>query len=267
MAEQDINSYRFGLGEEPSDEMLGQIMKEAVADARMKGSEAWKNFFEELKSRALNIRIETDGRASQEKPKNITAPQLIIVAGPNGSGKTTFTRKFMELRNAEEFVYINADQIAKDKFGDWNNQESILQAARYCKELRDKCLGEHQNFVFETVFSAADKIDFTRRAKEIGYSVTIFFISTSNPAINAARVARRVMEGGHDVPISKIISRYPKSILNCLAVSREIDHLYVFDNSIDDAAARLLFKLSEGRLIKRYVDNIPEWASLLLPNP
>jgi hypothetical protein len=34
MAEQDINSYRFGMGVEPTDEMLEQVMREAAEEAR-----------------------------------------------------------------------------------------------------------------------------------------------------------------------------------------------------------------------------------------
>lgn len=45
--------------------------------------------------------------------------------------------------------------------------------------------------------SAPDKIDFIDRAKQAGYFVRVFFISTCDPRINAARVAVRFIEGGH----------------------------------------------------------------------
>ena len=131
-------------------------------------------------------------------------PELIIIAGPNGSGKTSITQKFLHHKWAEGTMYINPDQIAKDMFGDWNDKEAVMKAANYSSDLREKCLAEKRSFVFETVFSAQDKIDFVIRAKQAGFFIRIFFISTSNPAINASRIAKRVMEGGHDVPITKI---------------------------------------------------------------
>ena len=73
------------------------------------------------------------------------------------------------------------------------------------------------------------------------------------------------MEGGHDVPISKIISRYRRSIENCRVVAPLVDRLYVYDNSVDDAQAKALFRLSNGVLIKRYEDEIPEWAVYIMP--
>lgn len=191
-------------------------------------------------------------------------PELIIIAGPNGSGKTSITQKFLHHEWAEGTTYINPDQVAKDMFGDWNNSEAVLKAANYCSKLRERCLAEKKSFVFETVFSAQDKIDFVIRAKKAGFFIRIFFISTSNPTINASRIAKRVMEGGHDVPITKIISRYNKSIQNCRTVSSIVDRLYVYDNSIDDADAHPLFRLTNGDLAKKYTTDIPEWANTLL---
>lgn len=192
-------------------------------------------------------------------------PELIIIAGPNGSGKTSVTQKFLHHEWADGTIYINPDQIAKDMFGDWNDSDAVLKAANYCSELREKCLAEKKSFVFETVFSAQDKIDFVIRAKEAGFFIRVFFISTSNPAINASRIANRVMKGGHDVPISKIISRYYKSIRNCKIISSIVDRLYIYDNSIDDEDARALYRLSNGILAKQYTTNISDWAKTMLP--
>ncbi len=107
-------------------------------------------------------------------------------------------------------------------------------------------------------------MDFIRRAKEAGYFIRLFFVSTSHPSINSSRIAQRVMEGGHDVPIPKIISRYYKSIVNCKRCAALADRVYIYDNSIDDADARLLFRMTGGRLFKQYTDDIPEWAMNIL---
>ncbi len=193
-------------------------------------------------------------------------PVLIVIAGPNGSGKTTVTGQLLKSDWLEDAVYINPDNIAEEKFGDWNSLEAVRKAAIYCSEKREECLSKNKSLIFETVMSAPDKLDFIRRALQQGYFVRLFFISTSNPTINAARIARRVMKGGHDVPISKIISRYTKSILNCIDIALEVDRLYVYDNSADDQPLQPLFRLSNGVLGKMYVDSLPEWASNILPN-
>jgi len=143
-------------------------------------------------------------------------PELIIIAGPNGSGKTSVTQKFLHHEWSDGTIYINPDDVANDVFGDWNSQEAVIKAANYCADLREKCLNDKVSFVFETVFSADDKVQFLNKAKNAGFFVRLFYISTSSPQINASRIAKRVIEGGHDVPISKIVSRYSKSIANCI---------------------------------------------------
>lgn len=187
-------------------------------------------------------------------------PVLIVIAGPNGSGKTSVTSRILHHEWMENAVYINPDIIAQEKFGDWNSKEAVMQAVKYCEELREKCLIEHKSLIFETVLSVEDKLDYILRAKEAGFFIRFFFVCTEHPTINASRIARRVMEGGHDVPITKIISRYNKSVANCCIVSEFVDRTYIYDNSIEDVDAKLLFRLNKGKLVKKYVDNIPRWA-------
>ena len=89
----------------------------------------------------------------------------------------------------------------------------------------------------------------------------MFFICTESPAINAARIANRVMEGGHDVPIQKIISRYQKAIINAIKVVPFADRVYFYDNSIDNQNAQLLFRTTDGKFAKKYVETFPKWTN------
>ena len=191
-------------------------------------------------------------------------PVLIVIAGPNGSGKTTITSKILRHEWLEDAIYINPDQVAQEMFGDWNSPEAVMQAAQYCEQLREQCLFKTQSLIFETVLSSEGKVDFIRRAHEAGYFIRIFFVSTSHPAINASRIAQRVLEGGHDVPITKIISRYQKSILNCQRVASIANRVYVYDNSVEDTEARLLFRMTDGEIFKRYTDDVPLWAQTIM---
>jgi predicted ABC-type ATPase len=186
-------------------------------------------------------------------------PKLLVIAGPNGSGKTSVTKQILKHEWVKDCVYINPDNIAQDELGDWNSPEAVLKAAQIATERRESCLGKGESFIFETVFSAMDKVNFLQRAKDAGFFVRLFFVGTNHPSINASRVAHRVMEGGHDVPISKIISRYSKSINNCCLAASFVDRIYVYDNSVDYAPAQLLFRAKNGQLEKNYVP-VNRWA-------
>ncbi len=195
-------------------------------------------------------------------------PRLIVFAGPNGSGKTSITEQLREPQWLEGCIFINPDEIAEREFGGWNSEEAAIEAANKAQQLREKALVEGTSLAFETVLSTDDKLDFIARAKDAGYFVRVFFVSTTHPAINASRITFRYMDGGHEVRISKIVSRYFKSIVNCDALANWVDRLYVFDNSVDRQEPRPLFRTRDGRLSKCYCDEseTPEWALKIRQN-
>ena len=186
-------------------------------------------------------------------------PTLIIVAGPNGSGKTTITEKLLRHKWMENCRYINPDVIAQQEFGDWNSLEAVIKAANHAKDIREKCFAHRENMAFETVFSTPEKVEFIKRAKNAGFFVRLFFVCTNDPTINAQRVALRVMEGGHDVPIPKIINRYYKSIANCAYILPYVDRAYFYDNSLTDVDPFLMFRVSERKIANIY-GNFAPWV-------
>ena len=42
------------------------------------------------------------------------------------------------------------------------------------------------------------------------------------------------------------------------------NRVYVYDNSVDNAEARLLFRMTDGKPFKRYTDDIPLWAQAII---
>ena len=198
-------------------------------------------------------------------PKRILRPKLIVIAGPNGAGKTTFTNQVLRHDWSAGCIFINPDEIAKHDFGDWNSPEAVQKAVVRAQELREEYLRERQSMLVETVFSTSEKLDFIRRVKEADFFIRFFFIGTDNPQINAARIVRRVMDGGHDVPITKIISRYNRSIANSALAMSIVDRAYGYDNSVDDRNPKVLFRTKDGLVFKTYVDlKNHEWGQIMI---
>ena len=119
----------------------------------------------------------------------ITLPEVVVFAGPNGSGKTTITRMAKIVGE-----YINADDIKRTTLC------SDLEAAIKAEELREKMIAERKNFTFETVLSTERNLLLLRNAKAQGYFVRGIYVLTSNVNINVVRVNAREALGGHGVP-------------------------------------------------------------------
>ena len=191
-------------------------------------------------------------------------PVMCIVAGPNGSGKTTTTEQLLKNEWGADSLYINPDNIAKDIYGDWNSTEAVLKAAQKATEQRYECLNNGTDFVFETVFSSAEKMDFVQKAKDAGFFIRIFYVCTESPLININRIAQRYLNGGHEVPISKAISRYYSSLENISKAIKIADRVYLYDNSVENAAPRLILRTVDGIIAKQYTDDLPDWVRAIL---
>ena len=182
-------------------------------------------------------------------------PRLILIAGPNGAGKTRLTETVLEHEWLEGCVYINPDQIAQERFGDWNSPTAVAEAAQYATELRYRCIAEAKSVALETVFSSDEKLAFLDTALKSDFFVRLFFVGTDGPEINVSRIGLRVMEGGHAVPIDKVILRYQKSITNLATVLPVIHRAYIYDNSVEGSLPKLQFRTVEGVVERIYAEN------------
>lgn len=152
---------------------------------------------------------------------NNKKPEVVIFAGPNGSGKSTITQAAIT-----RGIYINADVIKASTHCD------DLTAAQQAEALRENALAHKQDFTFETVLSTERNLNLLRRAKEQGYFVRGNFIFTRNPVINVARVRSRTRNGGHDVPVDKILARYQRTLSQLPALVDICDICHVYDNTL-----------------------------------
>lgn len=189
---------------------------------------------------------------------------MCIVAGPNGSGKTTTTEQLLRNEWGVDSRYINPDNIAKEIYGDWNSSEAVMKAAQMATTQRYECLEQGIDFVFETVFSSAEKLEFVRKAKEAGFFIRIFYVCTESPLININRIAKRYLNGGHEVPISKTVSRFYASLANISKAIKLADRVYLYDNSIENREPRLVVRTADGVIARQYGNDVPIWIKSVL---
>ena len=152
----------------------------------------------------------------------IFQPEVIVFAGPNGSGKTTITNMARTVGD-----YINADDIKRTTLC------TDIEAALKAEELRNAAIKEHKDFTFETVLSTDRNLNLLQLAKEEGYFIRAIYVLTADPNINIARVTSRVSTGGHGVPEDKIKSRYTKALALIPQLVEISDIVHVYDNTIE----------------------------------
>ena len=183
-------------------------------------------------------------------------PLLITIAGPNGAGKSTFYHSHLA---AAGLPFVNADVIAREMRID------SYAAANIASGMRKHYLQEKISFVFETVFSdpAGDKLSFLKNAEEVGFTVILVFIGISSATVSEERVGMRILQGGHDVPLDKIQSRYPRTMANLASAIGTVQNVFVYDNSNIAEPYQQLAIFSRGELLWRR-EKLPTWFRRLL---
>ena len=186
-------------------------------------------------------------------------PQLWVLAGGNGAGKSTFYRLFLKPRGIK---LINADLIARE-IDPENPEKAGYRAAHLAVRIMEDMLEQGLSFCCETVFSHPSKVDLTARAKALGYEIILVFVHLETPALHEARVSQRVAEGGHSVPSEKIYTRLPRTLQNIAAVLPLADEARILDNSSRKNPFRQIAVIKQGKF-KALVSPLPEWIRLLL---
>ena len=156
--------------------------------------------------------------------------KLYIIAGCNGAGKTTASFTILpEVLGCKEF--INADEIAKG-LSPFQPESVAVQAGRIMLARMDELLQKGETFAFETTLATKSYKQKIEWAQANGYEVTLLFFWLDSPNIAKKRVAQRVAEGGHNIPLETIERRYYNGIANLFTIYIDmVDICYIFDNS------------------------------------
>ncbi len=189
----------------------------------------------------------------------MSRPQLWVLAGGNGAGKTTFYRLLLEPRGV---LFANADQVAR-QMNPANPAQESYRAAQLVARLREQLLRQRKSFCFETVFSHPSKVDFVAQAKAADYEIILVIVHLSSVALNNARVRQRVSEGGHYVPPDKVEGRVPRTLANLHAALPLCDQIQIFDNSSAEAPFEPV-AVVRNQTLGFHADPMPEWARALL---
>jgi len=157
-------------------------------------------------------------------------PNLFIIAGCNGAGKTTASYTVLpEMLDCREFV--NADEIAKG-LSPFNPESMSLQAGRILISRVKELLSQKADFAVETNLTAKSYKNFIKKARGRKYRVGLVFFWLDSPELALSRVEERKRNGGHGVPEEVVRRRYVEGVRNFFEIfSKIVDEYIIIDNS------------------------------------
>jgi predicted ABC-type ATPase len=164
------------------------------------------------------------------KNKDMAEPRLYIIAGCNGAGKTTASFSVLpQILQCPEFV--NADEIARG-LSPFHPEDVAVEAGRLMLRRIDYLLTKHSTFAIETTLATRSYQRLVERAQQQGYKVILLFFWLESPQMAERRVAKRVSEGGHDIPKDVIHRRYRLGLNNLFNIYMPIVDVWrIYDNN------------------------------------
>jgi predicted ABC-type ATPase len=199
-------------------------------------------------------------------------PCIYVLAGTNGAGKSSLAGAAF-LESGVEF--FNPDQAAL-QIQSANPGITAAQANSAAwhqgKRLLQRAVAERLNFAFETTLGGETITTLLIAALNKKLEVRIWYVGLLNVNLHIRRVRSRVARGGHDIPESRIRSRYDSSRLNLIRLLPRLAELRLYDNSMDadpnagkTPKTALLLHLVRGRIeTSCNLTRTPDWAKPIM---
>jgi predicted ABC-type ATPase len=152
-----------------------------------------------------------------------------LIAGPNGVGKTTYAFKNVAAVSGS-LNFVNLDEIARG-LSPLKPDLAGREAARIALDRAREFIRRKETFSMETTMSGQTHLALMREARATGLSPTLLYFTVASPEICLQRIARRVAEGGHDVPADIVRRRFARSHANLGAYCGAADLWRIYEAS------------------------------------
>lgn len=186
-------------------------------------------------------------------------PNLFIIAGCNGAGKTTASDTILpDVLDCREFV--NADNIARG-LSPYNVESVAFEAGRIMLARIEELLNEGVDFAIETTLSTRSYVSMVKNAQTKGYKVTLIYVWLESPELAIDRVAQRVSKGGHHIPSDVVRRRYQRGLKNLIQLYIPLVDLWSVTNNTQNDLETIA---SGQKLIAHAVYNHYFWNQIQL---
>ncbi|MBP5371785.1 MAG: zeta toxin family protein [Bacteroidales bacterium] len=190
-------------------------------------------------------------------------PELTIIAGCNGAGKSTFAKSFLPANETSfdydrtfiEFYNSLPDSELRDSFAQQKVNELFQSEIEFA-------LSHSLNFCYETNFDEYP-LYWAEQFKAKGYSVKLIFFCLESIEIAQKRILMRKEFKGHFIDSKTVSEKWMKGYKNLDLNFSYFDKVIVVDNSIDKEPFSVIVTIEKQK--KTIFTSLPSYFNERLP--
>jgi predicted ABC-type ATPase len=191
-------------------------------------------------------------------------PRLLVIAGCNGSGKSSFSRSLVPSESIIPFDYDFHFLSRYKSLLEIDIKEQMahnLASSDLTTEIEEAWeLGK--DFAFETNFDN-EPMFWPDQFKAKGYEIFLIFICLESIYLANKRVAIRVENGGHFVPNFEVERRYNAGFKNLNRVYSQFDFVDILEGSAHGKVPKHIASIENGKVV--YITLEEEYLHSLIP--
>ena len=195
-------------------------------------------------------------------------PQIGVVAGANGSGKSSIWGVAIREEKGEYFNPDEATQLFLHHSPSLLRHEANSLAWKTGRDLLKAAIENRANFFFETTLGGRTMTGLLIKAANVGLEVRVWHVGLASLDLHLKRVRERVSRGGHAIPEDRIRVRYDSSRKNLISLLPHLTELHLYDNSVEGDPAtggrpqpQEIIHVQRGKLLYSCPPgDVPEWA-------
>ena len=194
----------------------------------------------------------------------MSKPVLLIIAGCNGSGKSTFSKplapdNFTPFDYDYQFLRFYNSLIDSDLKEEMGHRMTFNELESQVK----KAIDNKSSFCYETNFNSTP-LHWPEIFKNNGYDLHLIFLCLNSIQEAKKRVAIRVENGGHYVPENEIEKRYNDGYNNLNSFFNYFDYVDLFDSSKFLKHPTHILSFESGKVSS--ITKIPDYLKSLIPD-
>lgn len=191
-------------------------------------------------------------------------PDLIVIAGCNGAGKSTFASSFLP----EGLSSFDYDRLLLENYSCLPDSELRSQFAKdqTTKDFElciENALMQKTNFCYETNFDS-HPLYWAQKFKANGYNLNLIFFCLINQDIARHRIQVRTEFKGHFVDNKTIDLKWKAGYKNVNTHFRYFDNILFVDNSIQNEIYTNLLQIENGEVVMM-CEKLPDYFKHRLP--